>query len=56
MKDAYPNREIPESEVDKLKTELHQDAIDSVHKTRMIQYDGHTIGMLTAYKVLDDEF
>ena len=56
MKDAYPNREIPESEVDKLKTELHQDAIDSVHKTRMIQYDGNTIGMLTAYKVLDDEF
>lgn len=56
MKDAYPNREIPESEVDKLKTELHQDAIDSVHKTRMIQYDGQTIGMLTAYKVLDDEF
>lgn len=56
MKDAYPNREIPESEVDKLKAELHQDAIDSVHKTRMIQYDGHTIGMLTAYKVLDDEF
>ena len=56
MKDAYPNREIPESEVDKLKAELHQDAIDSVHKTRMIQYDGQTIGMLTAYKVLDDEF
>ena len=56
MKDAYPNREIPESEVDKLKTELRQDAIDSVHKTRMIQYDGQTIGMLTAYKVLDDEF
>lgn len=56
MKDAYPNREIPESEVDKLKAELHQDAIDSVHKTRMIQYDGTTIGMLTAYKVLDDEF
>ena len=53
MKDAYPNREIPESEVDKLKAELHQDAIDSVHKTRMIQYDGQTIGMLTAYKVLD---
>ena len=56
MKDSYPNREIPESEVDKLKAELHQDAIDSVHKTRMIQYDGQTIGMLTAYKVLDDEF
>lgn len=56
MKDAYPNREIPESEVDKLKAELHQDAIASVHKTRMIQYDGQTIGMLTAYKVLDDEF
>ena len=56
MKDVYPNREIPESEVDKLKAELHQDAIDSVHKTRMIQYDGQTIGMLTAYKVLDDEF
>lgn len=56
MKDAYPNREIPESEVNKLKAELHQDAIDSVHKTRMIQYDGQTIGMLTAYKVLDDEF
>ena len=56
MKDAYPNREIPESEVDKLKAELHQDAIDSVHKTRMIQYDGQTIGMLTAYKVLDDQY
>lgn len=56
MKDAYPNREIPENEVDKLKMELHQDAIDSVHKTRMIQYDYETIGMLTAYKVLDDEF
>ena len=56
MKNAYPNREIPESEVDKLKTELHQDAIDSVHKTRMIQYDYETIGMLTAYKVLDDQY
>ena len=56
MKDAYPNREIPESEMDKLKAELHQDAIDSVHKTRMIQYDYETIGMLTAYKVLDDQY
>lgn len=56
MKDAYPNRIIPENEVDKLKEELHQDAIDSVWKTRMIQYDGTTIGMLTAYKVLDDEW
>ena len=56
MKEAYPNREIPENEVDKLKMELHQDAIDSVHKTRMIQYDYETIGMLTAYKVLDDQY
>lgn len=56
MKDAYPNRIIPDEEVDKLKEELHKDAIDSVWKTRMIQYDGTTIGMLTAYKVLDDEF
>ena len=56
MKEAYPNREIPENEVDKLKMELHQDTIDSVHKTRMIQYDYETIGMLTAYKVLDDQY
>lgn len=48
---GYPNGKIPEDELDDVKAELLQDAKDSVWKTRMIQYNGKTIGMITSYQM-----
>lgn len=48
---SYPNGKIPEDELDDVKAELLQDAKDSVWKTKMIQYEGKTIGMMTSYQI-----
>lgn len=49
IKNSRSDSEMTDDEYEKQKKDMVDDAKKSVHKTRMIQYDGKTIGMITAY-------